>query len=105
MSPTPFTHHLTKRDELPKPVIILLIMVGAIALVLLGFAIHSAFGFGGKDANTAKPMSVEQMEYMAEVKGRNLEALAREGRVAYRVDGRARGSETVYEEGEGSLRH
>lgn len=95
-------HTLSKRDDdeflLPKPIIVLLIMIGAIALTLLGYAIHSAFGFG-QDNNGVKPMSVAQMEYMAEVKVRNLEALAREGR-SYekesRMGGRIREGESVY---------
>lgn len=97
----PVTHHLSRRDEnmgftLPPSIIILLIMLAASFLVCMGFAIHSAFGFG-TDPNQPKPMSVEQMEYMAEVKVRNLEALQREGRSWMSTGKRRVGdSETVY---------
>lgn len=81
---------------LPPSIIILLIMLAASFLVCMGFAIHSAFGFG-TDPNQPKPMSVEQMEYMAEVKVRNLEALQREGRSWMSTGKRRVGdSETVY---------
>ncbi|OAL03981.1 hypothetical protein IQ06DRAFT_195859, partial [Phaeosphaeriaceae sp. SRC1lsM3a] len=77
-------HHLLKRDdnmgfELPPALIILLILIGAGFLVACGFAIHSAFGFG-PNPNRIKPMSAEQMEYMAEVRIRNMTCLEQEGR-------------------------
>lgn len=75
------THHFAKRDEeylLPKPVIVLLIMLGALLVVCMGFAIHSVFGFA-KDGNGLKPMTNEQQEYMAEVRARNMDALAYQG--------------------------
>lgn len=77
---------LVKRDDeflMPKPVIVLLIMVGAIFLVCCGYAIHSAFGFGN-DVNKIKPMTNEQQEYMAEVRVRNMDALAYEGQSGQR---------------------
>jgi hypothetical protein len=58
-------------------------MFGAIALVCCGYAVHSAFGFG-KDTNELKPMSNAQQEYMAEVRVRNMDALAFEGAVSQR---------------------
>jgi hypothetical protein len=98
MPPT-ISHSLLKRAddngfELPTPVIVLLIMIAAGFVVCMGFAIHSAFGFG-PDNNKPKPMTVEQMEYMAEVKIRNLEALEREGRHAR--GGKRRMSGVVYD--------
>ncbi|CAO2654638.1 Nn.00g113710.m01.CDS01 [Neocucurbitaria sp. VM-36] len=72
---------LVRRDEaylIPKPVIVLLIMIGSGFLVCMGFAIHSAFGFG-RNQNGIKPLSNEQQEYMAEVRTRNMDALAYEG--------------------------
>jgi hypothetical protein len=73
---------LSKRDTseylLPKPVIILLIMLGSGLLVCCGFAIHSTFGFK-EDGNDLKDMSPEQMEYMTEVRVRNTERLMAEG--------------------------
>jgi hypothetical protein len=94
----PTMSHLLKRDngfEMPTPVIVLLIMVAAGFVVCMGFAVHSAFGFG-TDNNKPKPMTVEQMEYMAEVKIRNLEALEREGRHA-KGGGMRRMSGVVYD--------
>lgn len=83
---SPIFYHLAKRDSdeflMPKPVIVLLIMFGACALTLAGYAIHKTFGFR-HDPNGIKPISVSQMEYMAEVRVRNMDALAREGRFAW----------------------
>jgi hypothetical protein len=79
-------HHLFRRSDddflLPKAVIVLLIMICVIALTLLGYAIHSTFGFGPTTDNR-KAMTVEQYEYMAEVRARNTDSLAREGRLAW----------------------
>jgi hypothetical protein len=75
---------LAKRDDeflIPKPVIVILIMLGAIFLVCCGYAVHSAFGFG-TDHNKLKPLSNAQQEYMAEVRVRNMDALAYEGAVS-----------------------
>lgn len=83
---TATAQHLVKRDQeylLPKPVIVLLIMFGAGFVVCMGFAVHSAFGFG-RNANVPKPMTNAQAEYMAEVRVRNMDALARAGAPAAR---------------------
>jgi hypothetical protein len=83
MAPT--THHLAKRDEeliLPKIVIQFLIMLGAVCVTCLAYAVHRTWGFG-PNSNGIKPITVEQMEYMAEVRVRNMNALAREGRLAW----------------------
>lgn len=68
----------------------------------MGYAIHQAFGFG-PDNNRIKPLSAEQMEYMAEVRVRNMMALEHEGRKAWgeerereRRSGPSRG-EVVYD--------
>ncbi|KAF2024565.1 hypothetical protein EK21DRAFT_78421, partial [Setomelanomma holmii] len=94
-------HHFTKRDagsmpdfDLPKPVIVLLIMIGALLLVCMGYAVHHAWGFG-TDGNGIEPLSVSQMEYMAEVRVRNMEHLEREGQWA-RGMGKRRDGEVVY---------
>jgi hypothetical protein len=62
----------------PKPVIVLLIMLGAGLLVCMGFAVHSTFGFK-RDGNDVKEMSPEQMEYMTQVRVRNMGRLMAEG--------------------------
>lgn len=80
---------ILKRDdnnlgyELPPPVIVLLIMFGAGFVTCLGYAVHKVWGFGD-DPNLPKPVSVEQMEYMNEVKARNMEAIEYESRVGRR---------------------
>jgi hypothetical protein len=73
---------LSKREDseyiIPKPVIILLIMLGSGLCVCIGFAIHSTYGFRA-DGNDHKEMTPEQMEYMTEVRVRNMQKLMVEG--------------------------
>jgi hypothetical protein len=89
---------LVKRDTseyvLPKPVIVILIMLGAGLCVCVGFAIHSTFGFKGENDNNLKEVTPEQMEYMTEVRVRNMERLMAEG--AHYHKGPRRG-EVVYD--------
>ncbi|KAF1944362.1 hypothetical protein EJ02DRAFT_452479 [Clathrospora elynae] len=88
---------LAKRDSeyiMPKPIIVLLIMLGAGLLVCMGFAIHATFGFKN-DGNGFKPMSPEQMEYMAEVRVRSVSHLMHEGARSQRHGGKNSG-ETSY---------
>lgn len=96
MSPT--MHHFAKRadDEfiMPKPVIVILIMFASGCATCLGYAVHKLIGFR-EDGNGFKPMSVAQMEYMAEVRVRNMDALAMEGRMAWGQSKRREG-ETTY---------
>ncbi|KAF2626750.1 hypothetical protein BU25DRAFT_342778 [Macroventuria anomochaeta] len=74
---------LIARDDagyaLPFFVIVLLIVFGALCLVICGYAIHriSSFKPGG---DGFKPVSVAQADYMAEVRIRNMNSLAYEGR-------------------------
>lgn len=85
-------HHFAKREEgylIPKPLIVLLIMMGAIFVVCMGYAIHATFGFGN-NPNRLRPLSPEQQEYMAEVRVRNMEGLMHEGAKS-RVNGPIRG--------------
>jgi hypothetical protein len=73
--------YLQKRGEeyfAPKPVIVLLCILGAMLAWVMGYAIHRTFGFG-EDPNQFKHITVEQMEYMAEVRVRNMDMLAYEG--------------------------
>ncbi|KAH8728607.1 hypothetical protein GQ44DRAFT_608512 [Phaeosphaeriaceae sp. PMI808] len=67
--------------SLPPTVIILIIMIGACMLTCLGYAVHKIWGFG-EDSNGFRPMSVAQMEYMAEVRVHNLQVLENESRLA-----------------------
>jgi hypothetical protein len=80
--------HLVKRSDdnlgfaMPIGAIIILILVGALLVVCMGYAIHKTFGFP-TDGNGFKDMSVAQMDYMAEVRIRNMEHLEQEGRRAW----------------------
>lgn len=69
-------------------------MIGALMVLCMAYAVHHAWGFG-PNPNAFKHMTVEQMEYMAEVRVRNTMNLEREGRWA-RGDARRREGETVY---------
>ncbi|KAF1362629.1 hypothetical protein EJ07DRAFT_78133, partial [Lizonia empirigonia] len=65
--------------SLPFFVIVLIIILGAHCLVICGYAIHRTFGFK-TDGNGFKPVSAAQADYMAEVRIRNMDSLAHEGR-------------------------
>ncbi|KAH6614343.1 hypothetical protein C7974DRAFT_276231, partial [Boeremia exigua] len=64
---------------LPYTVIVLLIILGALCLVICGYAIHRTFGFGD-EGHDFQHISAEQATYMAEVRIRNMNTLAYEGR-------------------------
>jgi hypothetical protein len=93
--------HLIRRDDtydeylLPKPVIVLLVMLGAEILVVVGYAIYSTFGFGKNDLHGIRTPSEQQKRYMREVRERNLNALMYEAR-RIQVNGRMMRGETVY---------
>ncbi|KNG51724.1 hypothetical protein TW65_01121 [Stemphylium lycopersici] len=74
---------LTKRENseyiLPKPVIVLLIILGSGLAVCMGFAVHATFGFK-ESGSRMKSASAAQMEYMAEVRVRNMGSLMAEGK-------------------------
>jgi hypothetical protein len=78
---------LAKRaDEeyfVPKPILVLLVIILALFFWAIGYAVHSTFGFG-PNPNVYKPLKVEQMEYMAEVRVRNMDSLAYEAAQARR---------------------
>ncbi|KAF2503010.1 hypothetical protein BU16DRAFT_533299 [Lophium mytilinum] len=71
------SHHLHKRDNMgyaiPPSLIVLICMFGAGIMVCLGFAVHSQFF--GTSRNELPSMSPEQMDYMREVRERNMSAL------------------------------
>jgi hypothetical protein len=95
---------LAKRDDnggflFPPAVIVIFVLLGAGFCVACGFAINSAFGFSS-DNNNMKAAGAEQMSYMAEVRIRNMEALEKEGRMAWgrgRAQGGVREGEVVYD--------
>lgn len=103
------TIHLDMGYEIPPTIIVLLIILGSLFVVCLGYAIHSTFGFHD-EGNGIKPMSVEQMEYMAEVRVRNMRVLDYEGSLARGMGGRRdrrveavrQADEVVYSDGDWS---
>jgi hypothetical protein len=105
----PHALHFVKREDnngflFPPGVIVIFVLLGAGFLVACGFAINSAFGFSS-DNNNMKAMSAEQMSYLAEVRIRNMEALEKEGRMAWgrghmHHDGRASASTSGLRQGE-----
>ncbi|KAJ4990927.1 hypothetical protein SVAN01_03498 [Stagonosporopsis vannaccii] len=64
---------------LPFFVIVLIIIFAALCLVICGYAIHRTFGFKD-EGNEFKHISAAQATYMAEVRMRNMDGLAYEGR-------------------------
>ncbi len=64
---------------LPFFVIVVIIIFGALCVVICGYAIHRTFGFKYDDQGI-RPLSAAQATYMAEVRIRNLNSLAYEGR-------------------------
>jgi hypothetical protein len=94
-------HSILKREDnmgflLPPSIIVLLIMLAAIFVTCMAYAVHKTFGFG-TDGDGFRPMSVEQMEYMAEVRIRNMEHLEVEGRRAWGGKMPRREGEVVYD--------
>lgn len=74
---------LVPRDEagyaLPFFVIVLIIIFAALCLVICGYAIHRTIGFKD-EGGEFQHISAAQATYMAEVRIRNMEGLAHEGR-------------------------
>ena len=65
---------------IPPAAVVVLVMLGASALVVCGYAVHRLMGFG--DMPPDQHRSHEQDEYMRELRARNLTGLLREGRHA-----------------------
>ncbi|KAF2466318.1 uncharacterized protein BDR25DRAFT_306150 [Lindgomyces ingoldianus] len=69
------THSFARRDNMgyaiPPSLIVLLIMLGAMAVVICGYAVSRLLGFS-EAPNGYKPRSTEQEEYMREVRQRGL---------------------------------
>jgi len=69
-----------KRDDddgylIPKTAIVLLVMLGAGFVIAAAYGMHRVMGFGGHDKPQAKSMSIEQQQYMAGVRTRNVNML------------------------------
>ncbi|XTI94431.1 hypothetical protein V2W45_1438826 [Cenococcum geophilum] len=69
----------------PPAAVVVLVMLGASALVVCGYTIHRLMGFG--DMPPDQHRSHEQDVYMREVRARNLTGLSREGRHARKAFG------------------
>lgn len=71
-----------KRDNMGYAIhpllIVLLIMLAAALVVCMGFAVNRLFV--GEESDGLRPRSVEQEQYMVDVRQRNLAILAQEGR-------------------------
>ncbi|PKX97978.1 uncharacterized protein P174DRAFT_436381 [Aspergillus novofumigatus IBT 16806] len=67
--------------ELSKEAIILIVIVGCVVSVLIGYSIHYVFTNGFRDDQTEKDMTYEQKEYMRGVRLKNMEMLAGQARV------------------------
>ncbi|KAG2026640.1 hypothetical protein GB937_001425 [Aspergillus fischeri] len=62
--------------ELSKEVVILIVIVGCVVCVLIGYSIHYIFTNGFQDDPTEREMTYEQKEYMRGLRLRNMEMLA-----------------------------
>lgn len=72
---------LVKMAELSKEVVILIVIVGCVVCVLIGYSIHYIFTNGFQDDPREKEMTYAQKEYMRDLRLKNMEALARQAGV------------------------
>ncbi|KAF7171071.1 hypothetical protein CNMCM6106_005551 [Aspergillus hiratsukae] len=69
--------------ELSKEAIILIVIVGCVVSVLIGYSIHYISTNGFRDDETEREMGYEQKEYMRGLRLKNMEILARQAGVKY----------------------
>ncbi|GFG27260.1 hypothetical protein IFM61606_07284 [Aspergillus udagawae] len=72
--------------ELSKEAIILIVIVGCVVSVLIGYSIHYISSGGFRDDQTEKDMTYEQKEYMRRLRLKNMEILAEQARVKHSRD-------------------
>ncbi|GFF32859.1 hypothetical protein IFM46972_03701 [Aspergillus udagawae] len=72
--------------ELSKEAIILIVIVGCVVSVLIGYSIHYISSGGFRDDQTEKDMTYEQKEYMRSLRLKNMEMLAEQARVKHSRD-------------------
>jgi hypothetical protein len=72
--------------ELSKEAIILIVIVGCVVSVLIGYSIHYISSGGFRDDQTEKEMTYEQKEYMRSLRLKNMEMLAEQARVKHSRD-------------------
>lgn len=70
-------------DKISREGFIVLIIVGCVVSVLIGYSIHSLATGGFKNDPSEREMSDDQRQYMRTLRIRNLAWLAREARVKY----------------------
>ncbi|KAF7177299.1 hypothetical protein CNMCM7691_005189 [Aspergillus felis] len=66
---------------LSKEAVILIVIVGCVVSVLIGYSIHYIATNGFRDDQTEKDMTYEQKEYMRSLRLKNMEMLAGQARV------------------------
>lgn len=69
--------------ELSKEAIILIVIVGCVVSVLIGYSIHYISTNGFRDDETEREMGYEQKEYMRRLRLKNMEILARQAGVKF----------------------
>lgn len=70
-------------DKISREGFIVLIIVGCVVSVLIGYSVHSLATGGFKNDPTEREMSDEQKLYMRQLRHRNFAWLARDARVRY----------------------
>ncbi|KAF7171812.1 hypothetical protein CNMCM5623_004143 [Aspergillus felis] len=66
---------------LSKEAVILIVIVGCVVSVLIGYSIHYIATNGFRDDQTENDMTYEQKEYMRSLRLKNMEMLAGQARV------------------------
>ena len=59
-------------DALPNSVVVLLVIIGAAAAVVMGFATHRLFGKADSEVDNFNQRKPDQLAYMREVRDRNM---------------------------------
>jgi hypothetical protein len=72
-----------KMAQLSSGVIILLVIIGCVVSVLIGYSIHHISSNGFRDDETEREMGFEQKQYMRDLRLKNMEILARQAGVKY----------------------
>ncbi|RHZ43042.1 uncharacterized protein CDV56_100152 [Aspergillus thermomutatus] len=71
---------------LSKEAVILIVIVGCVVSVLIGYSIHFIATNGFHDDETEKEMSYDQKEYMRDLRLKNMELLAGQAGVKFSRD-------------------
>ncbi|RHZ68350.1 hypothetical protein CDV55_107145 [Aspergillus turcosus] len=68
---------------LSKEAIILLVIVGCVVSVLIGYSVHFISTNGFRDDETEMEMGYEQKQYMRDLRLKNMDILARQAGVKF----------------------